>query len=85
MLLPELRGRGLGAVREVILAEVVGCLRVVHNQQLLNVALQYIYLGLSYRMKNAILRQNIAPLPGNKVNKIARKNVNLSANIVASD
>ena len=40
MLFTVLRGWRLGAIREVILAEVVGCFRIVDNQELLNVALK---------------------------------------------
>ena len=45
MLFTVLRGWRLGAIREVILAEVVGCFRIVDNQKLLNVALQLLVFG----------------------------------------
>jgi hypothetical protein len=47
VLLPVLRGHGLGAVGEVILAEVVSCLWVVDNHELLNVAIK-IFLVINF-------------------------------------
>jgi hypothetical protein len=47
MLFTVLRGWRLGAIREVILAEVVGCFRVADDHELLNVAVK-IFLVINF-------------------------------------